>query len=158
EGDLSCASPEQIRGELPDIRSQVFSVAILLFERLTGHHPFGADNDIERQVQRIRRGEMGSGVNHFPRLAAGLRAVLVRAMWPVPEERWPDVGALRERLAAFIEMGSREPRLPGTLEFPSAAIDLAPTRIELDRQVVTLTAQREPVPVRGPVDGDSDDG
>src|SRR5262249_30196645 len=44
-GDMSYASPEQARGETLDERSLVFSVGVLMFEELTGRHPFGAVNN-----------------------------------------------------------------------------------------------------------------
>ena len=114
EGDLSYASPEQVRGEILDTRSVVFSLGVVLFERLTGRHPFGAENNRPRRIDRIRKGELGSGVNSFPTVAAGLRSVLVRAMSPFPEERWPDLRQMRELLASFISAESPSPRLPGT--------------------------------------------
>src|SRR5439155_7089014 len=114
EGDLSYASPEQVRGEMVDTRSVVFSVGVVLFERLTGRHPFGAENNRPRRVERIRRGELGSGVNSFPTVAAGLRSVLVRAMSPFPEERWPELRQVRELLSQFCAQEAPPPRLPGT--------------------------------------------
>src|SRR5688572_19713963 len=59
KGDLMYASPEQARGEQVDERSLVFSVGVLLFEKLTGRHPFGAEGNPQR-LARIRRGEIGS--------------------------------------------------------------------------------------------------
>ena len=70
-----------------DERALVFSVGVLIFEKLTGRHPFGEVGNPER-LARIRRGEMASGVNYFPIVPPGLRTVLVKAMGPFPEERW----------------------------------------------------------------------
>ncbi len=114
DGDLSYASPEQVRGEMVDARSLVFSLGVVLFEKLTGKHPFGAENNRPRRIDRIRRGELGSGVNSFPTVAAGLRSVLVRAMSPFSEERWTDLRHLRELLGQFVAQQAPAPRLPGT--------------------------------------------
>ena len=114
-GDLSYASPEQIRGETLDERSLVFSVGVLLFERLTGRHPFGAEGNAPRRIARIRKGELGSGVNYFPTVPGGLRTVLMRAMGPFPEERFATLAELRARLEQFVnDHQSAVPRLPGT--------------------------------------------
>ncbi|MGZ3440059.1 MAG: hypothetical protein ACXVDD_11105, partial [Polyangia bacterium] len=64
-GDLSYASPEQARGESLDERSLVFSIGVLLFEELTGRHPFGAMAS-GRRFARIQKCELGSGVQFFP--------------------------------------------------------------------------------------------
>src|SRR6185295_6600292 len=90
QGDMSYASPEQARGESLDERSLVFSVGVLLFEELTGRHPFGAVPSA-RRFSRIQKGEMGSGVQYFPQVPSELRTVLMRAMGPFPEERYPNL-------------------------------------------------------------------
>ena len=128
-GDLSYASPEQIRGETMDERSLVFSVGVLLFERLTGRHPFGAEGNYPRRVARISKGELGSGVNYFPTVPVGLRTLLMRAMGPFPEERWASLSQLRTRLEQFVDDGAPAPRLPGTSADTSLDAHDGPTRV-----------------------------
>jgi hypothetical protein len=98
-GDMSYASPEQARGENLDERSLVFSVGVLLFEELTGRHPFGKET--ARRFARIKKGEMGSGVQYFPQVPTELRGVLVQAMGPFPEERFASLGEMRRALESF---------------------------------------------------------
>jgi len=143
KGDLSYASPEQIRGEMVDERSLVFSVGVLLFERLTGRHPFGAEAS-GRRVSRISKVEFGSGVNYFPTVPGGLRQVLMRAMGPFPEERWENLRQLRVRLEQFVEKESPVAFLPGTSSgrapsgrAPTFLGDESPTRV-VDMQRVMM--------------------
>ena len=116
-GDLLYASPEQARGEQMDERSLVFSVGVLLFEKMTGRHPFGAEGNPDR-LARIRRGEMASGVNYFPRVPAELRTVLVKAMGPFPEERWDSLAELRAELELFV-VRARDPGSRGKAAGPT---------------------------------------
>lgn len=46
-GTLPYMSPEQLRGEKLDKRSDIFSFGIVLFEMITGHHPFKGANTFE---------------------------------------------------------------------------------------------------------------
>jgi len=108
-GDLSYCSPEQARGESIDERSLVFSVGVLLFEELTGRHPFGAQPS-GRRVARIQKGELGSGVQYFPQLPGALRSMLVKAMGPFPEERYRSLAELRVELERFTR--GEEPARP----------------------------------------------
>jgi hypothetical protein len=100
EENLIYASPELARGEPFDERSLVFTLGVLIFERLTDRHPFGTPDNPER-VARIRRYEMGSGVNFFPSVPKELRSILMRAMGPFPEERYHDLLGLKHDLARF---------------------------------------------------------
>jgi hypothetical protein len=101
EENLVYASPELARGESFDERSLVFTVGVLIFERLTERHPFGSADNAQK-VARIRRGEMGSGVNFFPSVPKELRSILMRCMGPFPEERYHTLQQLKEALARFI--------------------------------------------------------
>ena len=146
DGCVSYASPEQLSGEPLDTRSVVFSLGVVLFERLAGRHPFGAENNRPRRITRIQRGEMGSGVNSFPTIAASVRQVLMRAMNPFPEERWPDLRPMRELLGQFLTSDAPHPRLPGT----SSDADLPPesTRVvrrptDFGRELMEVVARHD---------------
>ena len=50
----SYASPEVLAGQLPDSRDDVFSIACVAYELLSGQHPFGRLNAVEMKASRLR--------------------------------------------------------------------------------------------------------
>jgi hypothetical protein len=140
KGDMLYASPEQARGEQMDERSLVFSVGVLIFEKLTGRHPFGAEGNPER-LARIRRGEMASGVNYFPIVHPELRSVLVKAMGPFPEERWSNLLEMRAQLERFID----QKKNPQDYTGPTRARPLpALPREDEPTQILNRRSKQEP--------------
>jgi hypothetical protein len=141
-GDLLYASPEQARGERMDERSLVFSVGVLIFEKLTGRHPFGADGN-PRRLARIQKAEMASGVAYFQTINGPLRHILLKCMGPFPEERWSSMAELRRELEAFIE-GTSAPRR--RRELPALPFEEEPTMIlqkPASPKALSIAAERE---------------
>jgi serine/threonine-protein kinase len=152
-GDLSYASPEQARGDRIDERSLVFSVGVLIFERLTGRHPFGS-TDGPRRVARMQRGELGSGVQYFPQVPSALRAVLMRSMGPFPEERYASMAELRAELDRFVggvplSQPVRRMAVPGEIPHQLDISEEAETspRLAVARRPA-VRAAREPSPAQ----------
>jgi serine/threonine-protein kinase len=83
-GSPSHMSPEQLRGQELDGRSDLFAVGIMLFESLAGGHPFWASNVVEI-TSKIMMAPTPSLRRARPSLPAWIEQVVGRAL-----EKWPD--------------------------------------------------------------------
>jgi len=87
-GTPSYMSPEQIRGETLDGRTDLFSLGVVLFEMLTGQKPFPGDT-ISSIIYRIVNEEPREAAQVTEGLSADLNAFLLRAMAKDPDGRYP---------------------------------------------------------------------
>jgi serine/threonine-protein kinase len=95
-GSLTYISPERLRGERPDQRSDLYSIGAILFEMLDGAPPFVAAN----QVALI---EMHIDTEPPPldaSLPEALREVVDQALAKYPADRYPDATAMANALDA----------------------------------------------------------
>jgi len=101
QGRFDYMSPEQAIGELElDQRSDLFSVGVVLYEMLTGHHPFRVDNDMET-VERVRAGEYVPVSQHNTDVPFTLETIVDRALRVDRSERYPSATAFKEALDKF---------------------------------------------------------
>lgn len=100
-GDFSYSAPERYEGRDSGERALVYSVAVLLFEGLTGRHPFAAADGARRLSQPTAE-ELGRIVAAAREVPPALRGLLTRAMRSDPEERFASVAALRVELEWFV--------------------------------------------------------
>ena len=161
-GSVHYFSPEQARGDEVTGASDVYSLAIVLFEMLTGRRPFEADSAAAVALKRLnedppRPADLGHPV------PAGLEAILMRGLARDPADRFPDAGAFAEALRVWRrDPGAAGPVAP-VVPPPAAATPPAgePTIYVPPR--VTRPADRVPVappPRRAPPPPprDRDDG
>jgi serine/threonine protein kinase len=97
KGTPSYMSPEQVKGERLDARSDIFSLGLLLFEMTTGEVPFARPTAVET-MHAIAFAETPSLNLIRPNLPLGLRQIVAKCLQKRSEDRYPDARALVEDL------------------------------------------------------------
>ncbi|MFH1016952.1 MAG: protein kinase [Pseudomonadota bacterium] len=103
KGKIHYASPEQLRGEASDVRSDLFSTGILLYLLLTGRRPFDGKDPYSILQQQMRE-RYRSFKPKALRISDELTKVIHRSLKPDPADRF-------QRTEEFI--GHLEPHLEG---------------------------------------------
>jgi len=107
-GTLPYMSPEQVRGERLDSRSDIFSFGTILYEMATGQRPFAGSTtaDLALQIQECRPRPVHDLV---PKVPVELHRIIEKAMARRPEDRYQGMGDMAvdlKRLARELESGS----------------------------------------------------
>jgi eukaryotic-like serine/threonine-protein kinase len=99
-GTSTYMSPEQITAlQEIDLRSDLYSLACVLYECLAGQPPFIHRN--EAVVLQMHLTQPAPDLRALrPEIPAELASTIIRAMAKAPEERWQTATAMRDALAA----------------------------------------------------------
>ena len=123
-GTARYAAPEQVRG-LVDARSDIYSLALVLVEAVTGTVPFAADTSLTTLLARVER-----HLEVPPELGA-LAPVLERAGRADPADRYPDARSFAAALArAATQLPAPDPIPlpgPGLVDFDPHPTEIRPT-------------------------------
>src|SRR5689334_11821184 len=120
-GTARYASPEQASGLQLDARSDLYSLALVIVESVTGRVPFSADTTLGMLTARTQRALVA------PQELGSLAPVIDRAGRLDPDDRYPDAGTMRQALA---DVGETLPP-PGPLVLAGMVdhADPHPTRV-----------------------------
>jgi serine/threonine protein kinase len=97
-------SPEQVRGDKIDGRSDIFSLGVVAFELFTGQLPFQGRTSQEAMMARLR-GKPRSARSVRPDLPARAEAVLLRALALKCDQRYQTMQGFAEDLGTIAEKG-----------------------------------------------------
>jgi serine/threonine-protein kinase len=100
-GSVSYLSPEQVQRGLSDMRSDVYSLGIVLFEMLTGKKPFDGESPIQIAYMHVNENVMApSKLN--PIIPPELDEIVLKATANNPDKRFKDAGALQEQILSLL--------------------------------------------------------
>ena len=131
------ASPEQLKGETVDRRSDIYSVGVMAYEMLSGRRPFEPDNEsISSVIIKVINEAAKPMDTDLSRMLPDLETIVSTALAKSPNERYQSADDMRRALVTFLD--SSRARLTAiesaagvTRIIPSsvASRDSAPTRI-----------------------------
>ena len=99
-GTPAFASPEQLRGEKLDERSDIYAVGVTLFFLLTGEMPFRGKNVVQLMINVLEQpAPRIDSLRHD--LPAGIVNVVAKCLSKRRSRRYRDCGRLRRALAPF---------------------------------------------------------
>jgi len=96
-GTLAYMSPEQSAGRPVDARTDVFSFGVLLYEMLTGRHPFRRGSQLET-LSAIREAAPEPPTRVAPGLPPEAERAILRCLHKEPSRRWQSMSDLKSVL------------------------------------------------------------
>ncbi len=119
-GTIAYMSPEQLRSQPLDHRTDLFSLGVVLFEWATGALPFAGRTGPER-IAAALKDEPRSAAELNPRLPAPIDRILRHCLEKEPRYRMASARDLREELASLREAGpAAGPAAPSIAVLPFA--------------------------------------
>jgi serine/threonine-protein kinase len=129
-GSLPYMSPEQVKGEGADPRSDLYSLGISLYEMVTGRRPFAADSDFAIMTAHIKETPRPP-IELQPGLPASVNAVILQALSKEKEQRFQSADEFRDALSRVAAAGETvvftpSSVMPGDVRKPRTSYSQSP--------------------------------
>ncbi|QEG39377.1 serine/threonine protein kinase [Roseimaritima ulvae] len=143
-GTPAFSSPEQLRGDMLDVRSDIYALGATLYYLLTGRTTYQADN-LAKLLSQVFEKSPVPPQSLQPEISAELSQLVMRCLAKEPGDRFRNYSELREALLPF----SSQVQEPASLGWRTVAGLLDWTALGLVSWVVAALASTTPEPVFG---------
>jgi eukaryotic-like serine/threonine-protein kinase len=96
-GTAGYMSPEQALGKPATLKSDLYSLGVVLYEALTGELPYTADNPIAVSMKHVNE-PLRPPIELNPRISKGMNALVTKLLAKDPEDRYADADELADDL------------------------------------------------------------
>jgi len=100
-GSLNYMSPEQVRGEAVDPRSDLYAMGVSLYEMVTGQLPFRGNSNYSVMAAHLQDAP-APPISLSPNLPGGLNEIILMAMAKKPQDRFQSAEAFRNALKSVM--------------------------------------------------------
>ncbi|MBN2724232.1 MAG: serine/threonine protein kinase [Deltaproteobacteria bacterium] len=101
KGKFGYMSPEQVRGNMLDRRSDIFSLGIVLYELLTNERLFIGESDFST-LEKVRNVEILPPSTYNRKIPEQLESIVLKALAKEVEDRYQTAGDFHDELQAFM--------------------------------------------------------
>jgi serine/threonine protein kinase/tetratricopeptide (TPR) repeat protein len=105
-GTVGYMSPEQVRGETVDHRSDIFSFGCILYEVAAGRRPFVSDSTIDT-LHKILHDDPAPASEFNPRVPGELERIIRKCLAKTPDRRYQSIKEAAIDLRALLESQPR---------------------------------------------------
>lgn len=99
-GSVQYFSPEQAKGERARESSDLYSLAIVMYEMLTGSLPFSGESHISIALKHVQERPVNPSF-YNPAIPENLELIILKSLSKNPEYRFASAAALREALSNY---------------------------------------------------------
>lgn len=92
-GSVHYVSPEQARNGYVSVRSDIYSLGIVMYEMVTGRVPFDGDSPVSIAIQHLQE-EIVDPSAYAPDLPISLEKIILKCTQKSPDKRYPDMDNL----------------------------------------------------------------
>ncbi len=100
-GSVHYLPPEQANGSVATVKSDIYSLGILMYELLTGKLPFKGDNAVEIAIKQMKD-RLPSIVSQNPLVPQSVENVVLKACAKNPKNRYDSVAEMHEDLKTVL--------------------------------------------------------
>lgn len=102
KGKLLYMSPEQADGKNIDSRSDIFSLASVIYEAVTGKKLFGGESELS-VLKNVRQAKFSPPKDINPDIPQGLQDILLKTLSKMPEDRYESAKDLEKAFKTFLK-------------------------------------------------------